>query len=170
MAAIACGVAFGIPLTLAAERLRTAEAAQGRMRQIAGPAGVRILDDSYNANPLSMLAALGAVAAARDGHHAIAVLGPMAQLGAAATPEHERTGRVAAHLGLDGLVAVGEHARSIADGALGAGMPRTRVRWCLDPEEAVDVVRNSVASGDIVLVKASRVARFDRLVEQLCAS
>ena len=76
-------------------------------------------------------------------------------------------GRAAAALELDGLVVVGERARPIADGALGAGMARERVRWCLDQEEAIDVVRNSAAADNIVLVKASRVAHLEDVVEAL---
>src|SRR5918994_1436275 len=90
-----------------------------------------------------------------------------AQLGPRSDEEHERMGRAAAALGLDGLVVVGERARPIADGALGAGMARERVRWCLDQEEAIDVVRNSAAADDIVLVKASRAAHLEDVVEAL---
>jgi UDP-N-acetylmuramoyl-tripeptide--D-alanyl-D-alanine ligase len=169
LAAIACGVVLGVDLAVSADRVATVEPASGRMRECAAPDGIRVLDDSYNANPVSMLAALKATTAARGRRRrAIAVLGPMAQLGAAERDEHERVGRSLAELGLDALVAVGERARGIADGALSAGMPRARVRWCLDVDEAVDVVRNSAASGDVVLVKASRVERFERIVEELC--
>jgi UDP-N-acetylmuramoyl-tripeptide--D-alanyl-D-alanine ligase len=167
LGAVSCGVALGVSLGVCATRLENARPSPGRMQELTTPTGTRILHDAYNANPMSMLAALRAVAAARDHARAVAVLGPMAQLGARSIQEHERMGRAAAALELDGLVVVGERARPIADGALGAGMARERVRWCLDQEEAIDVVRNSSAADDIVLVKASRVAHLEDVVEAL---
>jgi UDP-N-acetylmuramoyl-tripeptide--D-alanyl-D-alanine ligase len=91
----------------------------------------------------------------------------MAQLGASSPVEHERIGRFAANLGLHGLIVVGERARPIADGALAAGMARRRIRWCLDQDEALDVVRNSVGPNDIVLFKASRAAHLERTLQAL---
>ena len=167
LGAVSCGVALGVSLDVCAARLENARRSPGRMQELTTPTGTRILHDAYNANPMSMLAALRALAGARDGTRAIAVLGPMAQLGPRSEQEHERMGRAAAALQLDGLVVVGERARPIADGALGAGMARERVRWCLDQEEAIDVVQNSVAADDIVLVKASRVAHLEDVVEAL---
>ena len=167
LGAVSCGVALGVSLDTCAARLEDARPSPGRMQELTTPIGARILHDAYNANPMSMLAALRALAAARDGTRAVAVLGPMAQLGAGSAEEHERMGRAAAALGLHGLVVVGERARPIADGALGAGMARERVRWCLDQEEAIDVVRNTVAPNDVVLVKASRVAHLEDVVGAL---
>ena len=167
LGAASCGVALGVSLDVCAARLENSRPSPGRMQELTTPRGVRILHDAYNANPMSMFAALRALAAARDGARAVAVLGPMAQLGHRSEEEHERMGRAAAALELDGLVVVGERARPVADGALEAGMARERVRWCLDQEEAIDVVRNSAAPDDIVLVKASRVAHLEDVVEAL---
>jgi UDP-N-acetylmuramoyl-tripeptide--D-alanyl-D-alanine ligase len=168
LAAIACGIALGVPLGRAAELIGTAQTSPGRMEELSTPDGVRILHDAYNANPMSMLAGLRAAAAARGPFRSIAVLGAMEQLGADALPEHERVGRVAAELGFDALVAVGERARSIADGAIHAGMSRPRVVVCAEHREAVAAVRRTARPGDVVLVKASRAARLERLVDELC--
>lgn len=167
LGAVSCAVALGVSLVECAARLEGARPSPGRMQELRTATGTRILHDAYNANPMSVLAALRALAAARDGSRAIAVLGPMAQLGAGSATEHERMGLAAADLGLDGLIAVGEQARPIADGALAAGMARERVRWCLDQDEALEVVLNTVGANDVVLVKASRLSHLDEMVEAL---
>jgi UDP-N-acetylmuramoyl-tripeptide--D-alanyl-D-alanine ligase len=167
LGAVSCGIALGLPPAACAAGLEAARPSPGRMQELTTPAGTLIIHDAYNANPMSMLAALRALAAVRDRTRAIAVLGPMAQLGASSRDEHERIGRAAADLGLHGLIAVGEQARSIADGALAAGMARQCIRWCLDQDEALDVVLNSAGANDVVLVKASRLAHLEEIVEEL---
>jgi UDP-N-acetylmuramoyl-tripeptide--D-alanyl-D-alanine ligase len=169
LAAIACGTALGVSLPRAAEEIITARTSPGRMQELSTTSELRILHDAYNANPMSMLAGLRAAAAARGSSRSIAVLGPMEQLGAVARREHERVGRVAAELGFDRLVAVGERARSIADGAINAGMSPRSVVWCPDRGEAVAAVQNAARPGDVVLVKASQAAHLERLVEDLCS-
>lgn len=167
LGAVSCGIALGLSLAACAAGLEAARPSPGRMQELTMPAGTLIIHDAYNANPMSMLAALRALAAVRNRTRAIAVLGPMAQLGASSRDEHERIGRAAADLGLHGLIAVGEQARSIADGALAAGMARQCIRWCLDQDEALDVVLNSAGANDVVLVKASRLAHLEEMVEEL---
>jgi UDP-N-acetylmuramoyl-tripeptide--D-alanyl-D-alanine ligase len=167
LGAVSCGIALGLPLEACAAGLEAARPSPGRMQELTIPTGTLLLHDAYNANPMSMHAALRALAAVRNRTRAIAVLGPMAQLGASSRAEHEQVGRVAAELGLHGLISVGEQARSIADGALAAGMARKSVRWCLDQNEALDVVLNSAGATDVVLVKASRLAHLEEMVEKL---
>ena len=167
LGAVSCGIALGLPLEACAAGLEAARPSPGRMQELTIPTGTLIIHDAYNANPISMLAALRALAAVRDRTRAIAVLGPMAQLGASWRAEHEQIGRAAAELGLHGLIAVGEEARPIADGALAAGMARQCIRWCLDQDEALDVVLNSAGANDVVLFKASRIAHLEVMVEEL---
>jgi UDP-N-acetylmuramoyl-tripeptide--D-alanyl-D-alanine ligase len=167
LAAASCGIALGLSPATCAAGLETARPSPGRMEELTTVTGTLIIHDAYNANPMSMDAALRALAAVRNRRRAIAVLGPMAQLGASSRTAHEQVGRVTAELGLHGLIAVGERARPIADGALAAGMARQRVRWCLDQDEALDVVLNSAGSNDVVLVKASRRAHLEEMVERL---
>jgi UDP-N-acetylmuramoyl-tripeptide--D-alanyl-D-alanine ligase len=167
LAAVSCGVALGLSPAACAAGLETAAPSPGRMEELTTPTGTLIIHDAYNANPMSMHAALRALAAVRNRSRATAILGPMDQLGASSAAEHARIGRLAAALGLHGLVVVGERARPIADGALAAGMPRERIRWCLDRDEALDVVLNSVGTDDVVLVKASHAAHLEEIVRRL---
>jgi UDP-N-acetylmuramoyl-tripeptide--D-alanyl-D-alanine ligase len=167
LAAASCGIAMGLSPASCVAGLETAGPFPGRMQMLTTPTGTLIIHDAYNANPMSMRAALRALAAVRNRRRAIAVLGPMAQLGDSSPVEHAQIGRLAAALGLHGLIAVGERARPIADGALAAGMARQRVRWCLDQDEAVGVVLNSAGANDVVLLKASRSAHLEQMVEDL---
>jgi UDP-N-acetylmuramoyl-tripeptide--D-alanyl-D-alanine ligase len=167
LAAASCGMALGLSPAACAAGLETARPSPGRMEEFTTETGTLIVHDAYNANPMSMRAALRALVSVRNRTRAIAVLGPMAQLGVSSSVEHAQIGRLAAALGLHGLVVVGEVARPIADGALAAGMARQRIRWCLDQDEALDVVLNSAGANDVVLVKASRSAHLEAVVERL---
>ncbi len=121
--------------------------------------GVTLIDDSYNANPDSARAALDALAAI-EGVRRIAVLGGMLELGDESDAEHRAVGEYAvsrAHL----VVAVGETARLIADGAGARGVALA------DNDAAVDWLRHNLAPGDVVLVKASREARLDEVAAAL---
>jgi UDP-N-acetylmuramoyl-tripeptide--D-alanyl-D-alanine ligase len=100
-------------------------------------------------------------------HRCVAVLGPMAELGATSAREHERVGELAARLGIDHLVVVGEEARLIAVGALREGVEPDRVVRCLTAEEAVEAARAVARPGDLVLVKGSRVAGLERVAEAM---
>jgi UDP-N-acetylmuramoyl-tripeptide--D-alanyl-D-alanine ligase len=166
LAAAAVGWALGVPLEDVAEALGDAPISGGRM-ELVEAGGVRILNDAYNANPTSMAAALKAARWMAGPGHCIAVLGHMAELGPIAGTEHERLGELVARLGIDVIVVVGEEARSIAVGAQRKGVDPERVLMCGGVDEAVDAVASVALPGDLVLVKASRVARLERVVEGL---
>jgi UDP-N-acetylmuramoyl-tripeptide--D-alanyl-D-alanine ligase len=124
----------------------------------------RVLDDSYNASPDAVLAALDLLAELPGRH--FAVLGEMLELGDTARSEHRRVGEYAASIA-DRLVVVGEGAAGIADGAIGRGLDAERVHLVADRDEALAVLLSELAQGDSVLVKASRGAALDLLVERL---
>jgi UDP-N-acetylmuramoyl-tripeptide--D-alanyl-D-alanine ligase len=158
-AAAAAGLAAGVPLGVAASALAVAGLSKWRMelRELAG--GARLLNDSYNANPESTRAALDALAAI-EGRRRIAVLGEMLELGPAAWAEHRAVGRYAAARA-DVVVTVGDPARAIADGA------GERAVALAGNDAAVDWLREHVAAGDVVLVKASRGVRLDEVAAAL---
>ena len=126
-----------------------------------------ILDDSYNASPDAVLAALGLLAELPG--RRIAVLGEMLELGPDAALEHRRVGQHAATV-VDRLVVVGSGARAIADGAIGAGLAPSSTRLATDRDEALSMLLAELEDGDTVLVKASRGAALDLLVKQLVAA
>jgi UDP-N-acetylmuramoyl-tripeptide--D-alanyl-D-alanine ligase len=123
-----------------------------------------ILDDTYNASPDAVLAALGLLAELPG--RRIAVLGEMLELGDTAAAEHHRVGEEAAGV-VDRLVVVGEGARGIANGALGAGLDPAHVAIAADRDDALATLLAELREGDTVLLKASRGASLGVLVEQL---
>jgi UDP-N-acetylmuramoyl-tripeptide--D-alanyl-D-alanine ligase len=117
---------------------------------------VTVIDDSYNANPASMAAALRALVAVAGGRRKIAVLGYMAELGAYERAGHEEVGRLAAQLGVDRLVAVSEQAAPILDGAAAVASWGGDSVLVTDQEAAVALLRAELLPRDVVLVKGSR--------------
>jgi UDP-N-acetylmuramoyl-tripeptide--D-alanyl-D-alanine ligase len=96
-----------------------------------------------------------------------AVLGQMAELGADADTAHRDIGRRAGELGLDGIVVVGERATAVAEGARQAGLPAASVAVVSNSDEAAARVRDWLAAGDAVLVKASRSVGLERVAAAL---
>lgn len=138
--------------------------AQLRVVTATGPNGSLILDDTYNASPASMIAALNLL---EDFHsRRIAVLGDMLELGDAEEASHRLVGRRAIQVA-DLLVTVGERGRIIGEEAVAAGMARDRVRTTANAEEAVAYLLEIVANGDTVLVKGSRAVHMDRIVAEI---
>jgi UDP-N-acetylmuramoyl-tripeptide--D-alanyl-D-alanine ligase len=120
--------------------------------------GILLLNDCYNANPLSMRAALEHLAARAGGRRRVAVLGEMAELGAGAPTYHAEIGRVATELGVDEIVAVGPLAR---------GYLTNGGRWYPTADEAAAALRELLQPGDVVLVKGSRAAGLETLAAKL---
>jgi len=168
-AAMAVAVAhhiFGLPLDELALELRSARPGRWRMELLETPRGVTILNDSYNANPTSMEAALVALHryAVPDGARRVAVLGDMRELGAHHDDAHREAGERAAALGVDLVVGVGAGGASIAEAARAAG---ANVLAAADAEGAVALVAPLVHPGDAVLVKGSRAVGLERLAAAL---
>ena len=161
--AIAAGLALGLRLEECAEGLATARLAGGRLtRRIVR--GVTLLDDTYNANPDSMDAALDTLGSLPVRGRRIAVLGRMGELGEHATAGYQRVGRNAARI-VDALIAVGSETIPLSETARSAGL--TEVHATQDTVAAADVLRALAQEGDVVLIKGSRAARMERVIEAL---
>jgi UDP-N-acetylmuramoyl-tripeptide--D-alanyl-D-alanine ligase len=132
-----------------------------RMDVFKRPDGVTVIDDSYNANPSSMAAALRALASMAGGRRTIAVLGYMAELGELERSSHEEMGRLAAELGVDRLVVVAENARPILDGAAGSDGWAGEALFAADQAAAIGIVKSDLRADDVVLVKGSRYRTWD---------
>jgi len=129
-------------------------------------AGVSILNDSYNANPDSMRAALATLAEQKAARR-VACLGDMRELGEKSKALHAEVGKKAAESKLDILVAVGPESKALAEAAVAAGMDAKKVFWFGDKKEALGFLFENLRSGDFVLVKASRGTGLDVLVRGL---
>lgn len=127
-------------------------------------AGVVLIDDSYNANPSSVEAALSTLREMKGNKRAIAVLGDMLELGADAEAAHTAVGRIAASC-VERLYVMGEMASRVAGGAVAAGMPAGSVVVAQGHEEILDDLLKNMDQGDFVLVKGSRGMRMEIVAE-----
>jgi UDP-N-acetylmuramoyl-tripeptide--D-alanyl-D-alanine ligase len=164
--AVAAGRAFGLSLEDCAAGLVTAPLTKARL-QIKEVGGVQFLDDSYNANPDSMKAALHTLVELDSDGKRIAVLGEMRELGGESEHGHREVGETAAALKIDHLIVIGETAVAIADGATRAGLQNTAV--VSSTSEAADLLHDVVTPGDLVLIKGSRAARTEEVIEHFAA-
>jgi UDP-N-acetylmuramoyl-tripeptide--D-alanyl-D-alanine ligase len=164
-AATAVALYLGATLDEIAAGLATAITTDMRMQVFTAAGGVTVINDAYNASPVSMRAALAALVDVRARGRRVAVLGDMAELGSLTELAHFSLGEVVARSRIDVLVTVGDRAQRIADGALAEGMPPSSVRPCAGVQEASEVLDDLLAPGDVVLVKASRCMELERIVE-----
>jgi UDP-N-acetylmuramoyl-tripeptide--D-alanyl-D-alanine ligase len=160
--AVAAGRVFGLSLEDCAAGLVAAPLTKARS-QIKDIGGVQFLDDSYNANPDSMKAALRTLVELDADGKRIAVLGEMSELGDESERGHREVGETAAALKVDQLIAIGDVAAAIADAARHAGMQKTTV--VNSTSEAAELLRETAAPGDLILIKGSRAARTEEVIE-----
>ena len=161
--AVATGRVFGVSLEDGAAGLAAAPLTKARL-QIKHIHGVQFLDDSYNANPDSMKAALRTLVELDTSRKRIAVLGEMRELGEQSASGHREVGEAAAQFGIDHLIAVGESAAAIADAARAAGLQNATT--ATSTTEAAQLLGDIVMPGDLVLIKGSRAARTELVLEE----
>lgn len=162
-AALALGERAGLDLPTIAVRLDDAGArSPKRMARHERADGLVVVDDSYNANPESMTAALHALVGIGDGRR-VAVLGEMLELGDGSRSAHVDVGRLTGELGLDLVIVIGEGASGIAEGA------GERATVVANVDEAVGALSAWLKPTDVVLVKASRSVRLERVTAALLA-
>ncbi len=155
LAAVAAGVALGAPLAEMADRAANIGFSRFRGERLELGDGIVLVNDCYNANPVSMRAALDHLASL-GADRGIAVLGEMAELGTGAAGYHREIGGHARAEGVDFLVGVGEAARDYDPDELVA-----------TPEDAAELLASRLAPGDAILVKGSRSAGLEAVAETL---
>ena len=166
-AAAACvGLAFGMNLVKIAEALiENFKPPLRRMNLVSGVKGTFILDDSYNASPLSMRAALETLKELKA-KRKVAVLGDMLEIGKYSLEAHEAVGKFVAGF-VDLLITVGPRAKFIAESANKAGLPKENILSYLIAEEAKKEVQLKIKKGDLILVKGSRAISLDEVVDEI---
>lgn len=171
LAAAAVGLVQGLNLVEISDRLRGFVPPPGRMRAIPGIKWTMLIDDTYNASPMSAFAALDVlrqIPVASGDDKKFAVLGDMLELGPLSVQGHMDVGRMAVDCA-DTLVFVGEKMGDAEKAALGAGAPADSVFHFGSPEEAGRFVQDRMKKGDVVLVKGSQGMRMERVVKELMA-
>src|SRR5206468_2041384 len=162
MLAVAAGRAFGVSLEECAAGLVAAPLCKARL-QIREINGVQFIDDSYNANPDSMKAALRTLMELDADGKRVAVLGRMLELGAESERGHREVGETAATLGIDYLISIADD--TIAVAAEKAGLENFAV--AKDASEAAEMLGAIVGPGDLVLIKGSRSSRTELVLDEL---
>jgi UDP-N-acetylmuramoyl-tripeptide--D-alanyl-D-alanine ligase len=164
--AIAAGAELGLTRDEIGDGLLACPPPKMRM-QFWEASGVRVLDDAYNANADSMRAALETLCGLPLQGRRVAVLGDMAELGAQTEPAHAEIGKYCAELQIGQLFTVGKNSAATAKAAREAGL--LRVIEFVDVEAAMKALKNFLKPGDVVLLKASRSSRLERIAETLKA-
>jgi len=172
VAAAAAATAVGLELGAVAAALSQAGArSRWRMELVERPDGVVVVNDSYNANPDSMRAAIATLAelGRSTGGRTYALVGDMLELGDTATAEHAAVGRHLAEHRVSAVLALGEHAATVLAAAVGAGADPASVHAPAGKEEAFGHLQGALRPGDVVLVKGSRGLALDTVAEALSA-
>jgi UDP-N-acetylmuramyl pentapeptide synthase len=166
LAAAGVGLALGLPPDDIARGLEAARPVKGRcVWKRAG--SVRILDDTYNANPTSLRAALDTLLATREAGRRVVVLGDMLELGDLAEAAHREAGRAVAAAGASEFIGVGPLSRLAVEAAREAGLAESHHAATF--EDTVALLLKRLAPGDVLLVKGSRGMRMERVVDALVA-
>ncbi len=166
LAAAAVGHLLKLPAADIKTGLEAFQPAWGRMNIFQTANGIHIIDDTYNANPDSMKAALTTLKTLRANNRSLFVAGDMLELGARAEALHKQVGAWAAASGIDRLLVTGEFAHAVVAGALSAKMTHTDI-FSGTRDEILDTLKDWLKPGDWVLIKGSRGARMDTIVEGL---
>jgi UDP-N-acetylmuramoyl-tripeptide--D-alanyl-D-alanine ligase len=161
LAAAAAALAMGVPLTAITAGLSTFGGVKGRLQHKAGLNDAPVIDDTYNANPASMKAAID-VLAARPGAKLL-VLGDMGELGADAAKLHAEIGRYAQQAGIDALFVLGDLSHEMV-AAFGEHGDKDRARHYATPEALAADLTQRMSASTTVLVKGSRFMRMERVV------
>jgi UDP-N-acetylmuramoyl-tripeptide--D-alanyl-D-alanine ligase len=164
-AATAVGLIFGMNLVTISEALERYVPEHSRMQLVPGMKHTLVIDDAFNASPLSMRAALetlGDLKAMRK----IAVLGDMLELGKQTPEAHEAVGREVVG-SADVLVAVGSRAKFIADAAGKSGMKRSAIYAFDDADSAIAPLKEHIKEGDLILIKGSHAMQMEKIVNEI---
>jgi UDP-N-acetylmuramoyl-tripeptide--D-alanyl-D-alanine ligase len=170
MAAIGAYDMLGLPLEKVPAAVEKIHLAGLRGELVMLPSGVTLLNDCYNANPLSMRSSLDYLASVGTGRRTVAIIGDMGELGGDSREYHREIGRRVAELGIDCLFAVGIEAAGYIEGARQAGGCRECCFHFEDRKAAIEAIPGMLRKSDVALVKASRFMRLEELSEALADS
>ncbi len=166
LAAAAVGWALSLPFEDVSGQAKAFRPLPMRGCLIALAKNIKLIDDSYNSNPVALEAALKGLAEFPSKRR-VAVLGDMLELGEREVEFHLQAGRQVAKLGWDELVTVGSLSKHMVEGALGAGMKKNQIFSFDDSDEAAEKIESLIQEGDLVLVKGSRKIKTEKIVERL---
>lgn len=166
-AAAALAWGCGVPAAAIVAGLGASQAESGRQEVVRTASGITVINDAYNANPDSMCASLSLLCAMKVEGRRFAVLGDMGELGSFTQEGHEKAGSFVASSSVDFLICIGELSSYIAAAAVRDGFAEDHLIQASSREEALAYLKEHMASGDAVLVKASHSMELDRIAKGL---
>jgi len=140
---------------------------QMRLEVLTTPSGLKLINDTYNANPDSMRRGIEELVRLKNRGKAVAVLGDMLELGKISRTEHSQLGEFAASMGIDAIIAYGEFAENLLSGARGTASSRVELLLAHDHLEAAAMVSTITEPGDLVLIKGSRGMEMENVVSSI---
>ncbi len=169
VAASAVAWALNLPRDSVVHGLANFQPVDKRMEILVLSGDIHIINDTYNANPGSMAAAIETLMQLKKRGRGLAVFGDMLELGEESATLHRQVGSIAARGGVDRLFAMGEQAPHLLAGAAEAGMDSARLTQASDHQEIASKLQSLMGGGDWVLVKGSRGMRMEKVIEALLA-
>jgi UDP-N-acetylmuramoyl-tripeptide--D-alanyl-D-alanine ligase len=166
LAAAAIGHALNLSLENMKQGLEQFQPMPGRMERISMH-GATIINDAYNANPVSLESSLRVLASVQNGNRKIAVLGDMLELGEQAAAYHRQAGQCAAQLGIDYLFLCGSFAEAVAEGARAGALDEQHILIFATKEALAAHLEQTVKHGDWILVKGSRAMGMEQVITLL---
>jgi UDP-N-acetylmuramoyl-tripeptide--D-alanyl-D-alanine ligase len=166
LAAAALADELGVSMEEIREGLQGAQLSGMRMEMVRID-GIPIINDAYNANPISMKAALKTLNHLGKRARTIALLGDMLELGEKAVYYHREIGREVVKQKIDFLIAIGELSKYIYEAALEAGLGQKRALLVDSLDDAAKEIKRMLSSGDVLLIKASRAIGLERVLERI---
>jgi UDP-N-acetylmuramoyl-tripeptide--D-alanyl-D-alanine ligase len=167
LAASAVGVTLGVDLEGIVEGLRGFRPLPGRSKLLKIGKGIRLIDETYNANPRSMDIALKTLSEKKGKGRGIVIMGDMHELGDSAPFWHREVGKWAGDLKIEYLVLMGRYANFVAEGAESAGLLKERIFIGKSHEDVALHVKEILKKGDWVLIKGSRVMEMEKVLDRL---
>ncbi|NCN07498.1 UDP-N-acetylmuramoyl-tripeptide--D-alanyl-D-alanine ligase [Candidatus Falkowbacteria bacterium] len=169
LAAASIGRIYDMNMVDIASALRTFRAPKGRMNLIVGIKNTYIIDDTYNAGPDSVLAALNVLGKIAIDHHKFAVLGDMLELGDFTESSHRDVGKAVCNNKIDYLITVGDKSKFIASEAEKQGLDKDNIFVFSSVEKAGLFLQDKMEEGDFILVKGSQGMRMEKIVKEVMA-
>jgi len=169
LAAVAVGGTHEVPWEEIRQALSEMKPEKMRGQVIKFREGFAVIDDAYNSNPRALSEMIRFVSRLQGWRRKIVVAGEMLELGHEGAELHRACGREAARAGLELIIGVQGLAKEILDGALEAGMDRSRLKFARDAVHAGDLLARTVRKGDVVLLKGSRGVRLEQAINTLRA-
>ncbi|NLJ71394.1 MAG: UDP-N-acetylmuramoyl-tripeptide--D-alanyl-D-alanine ligase [Syntrophomonadaceae bacterium] len=165
LAAISMAHLLGVPMPKIIKQIESYEPTSNRLHINNLPTGGIVINDTYNANPVSMAAALEATRFLKGNKQSVAVLGDMLELGSYEEKGHLAVGHSVVANDIDILLTIGNRAKDIAVAASEAGMDKTNIHHFNDKTECLNFLRHRLSKTEIVLFKASRGLRLETLID-----